>query len=291
MESFLHKSWREKLTTAEFFVRRSLAKLPYLPVPVHLQISQEEEIDLWWSYVVPFVDTQRRFFDYWGHDLGDLRFLWKVLKPGMVFFDIGAYHGIYSLVAGRRLGAGGRIVAFEPSPRECRRLRLHLRWNGISSTSVEPCAVGSANGDGTFFQVVSGDTSRNGLRPPDSKDSVVKIPVKTIGLDQYITDSRLQHVDVVKLDVEGGEMAVLQGAERVLTEVRPIFICELLDATTRVWGYDARELVLTMQRYDFEWFEVQSSGALVPHKVQDCYPEVRNYVAVPRERRREEIFL
>ncbi|PYU79664.1 MAG: hypothetical protein DMG50_23195 [Acidobacteria bacterium] len=56
----------------------------------------------------------------------------------MTFVDIGAFHGIYSVIAATRLGDGSRVVAFEPSQRERRRLQLHLRCNGIKSVVVEP---------------------------------------------------------------------------------------------------------------------------------------------------------
>ena len=100
-----------------------------------MKMSPSDEIQFWWSYVVPYFDATRGFFDYWGHDLGDLRFLWRNLKPGIVFLDIGAHHGIYSIVAAKKLGTNGTVVAFEPSSREYRRLRLHLRLNRLQFSS------------------------------------------------------------------------------------------------------------------------------------------------------------
>ena len=141
---FLDMSWDEKLTTARFVVRKNLAKIPYLFVPVRIKMSLNDEIQFWWSYAVPYFDATRGFFDYWGHDLGDLRFLWRNLKPGNVFLDIGAHHGIYSIVAAKRLGSNSTVVAFEPSSREYRRLRLHLQLNRLHLVRAEPLALGSA---------------------------------------------------------------------------------------------------------------------------------------------------
>ena len=95
---------------------------------------------------------------------------------------------------------------------------------------------------------------------------------------------RLERVDLVKLDVEGGEREVLEGASLVLTEFRPTFICEVLDATTQAWGYEAREIMLMLRRFEFEWFDICSDGSLVAHNIRDHYPDIRNYVAVPREK-------
>jgi FkbM family methyltransferase len=278
------KSWAVRFHAAQFLLRQTLAKLSYAPVPVHLQISETERLDLWWSYIVPYYEPTRGFFDYWGQDLPELQFLWETLKPGMVFFDIGAYHGIFSLVAGRRLGRSGRVVAFEPSPREFSRLKLHLRWNHIEDARAEPLAVGSDAGERTFFQVSSGDKTRNGLRPPATNDSLTEISVSTVSLDQYIANLPLNRVDVVKLDVEGGEMEALSGAASLLNRFRPMVICEVLDGATQPWGYAAREIITKFLGHDFVWFDFRRGGFLSPHTALEKYTAVRNYLAVPREK-------
>ena len=247
-------------------------------------MSLNDEIQFWWSYAVPYFDATRGFFDYWGHDLGDLRFLWRTLRPGNVFLDIGAHHGVYSIVAAKKLGSNGTVVAFEPSSREYRRLRLHLQLNRSHLVHAEPLALGSATSTRTFFQITSGDTTRGGFRPPASSDRVSEISVETARLDDYVSQSSLKRVDLVKLDVEGGEREVLGGASLVLTKFRPIFICEVLDATTQAWGYNAHEIILMLQSLGFNWFEIRPDGSIVPHQIKDHYPEIRNYVAVPKEK-------
>ena len=284
IQRFWQKPWSEKLTTAEFLFRQTLAKLPYVPVPVDLKISRGESVRFWWSYFVGYYDRERAFFDYWGQDQGDLRFLWKALRPGDTFLDVGSFHGVYSVIAGKRVTSRGRVIAFEPSPRDRRRLALHLRWNGIRLARVEPFAVSSKASEMTFFQVVSGDPTRNGLKPPACDDSVAKITVKAVSLDQYIADNKIERVDVMKLDVEGGELEALHGAEAMFEKFRPILICEVLDQTTKVWGYPAREIISLLAGADYLWFETAEDGTLIPHTFRDEYPEVKNYVAVPREK-------
>jgi FkbM family methyltransferase len=258
--------------------------MPYALVPVHMKLSENVELGFWWSYVVPYFDPGRRFFDYWGHDLCDLRFLWRSLQPGMVFLDIGAHHGIYSIVAAKRLGTDGTVVAFEPSLREFRRLRLHLRLNRMHWVRSEPVAIGAAASTRRFFQVLEGDSTRGGLQPPATRDKVAETSVETVCLDDYVSRFPLKRVDIVKLDVEGGELEVLQGASNILTTFRPVFICEVLDAATHAWGYEAREIILKFQCFGYSWFEFRSDGSIFPHEIEGQYPDVRNYLAVPSER-------
>lgn len=284
ISNFLMKSWPQRYRTMQFYLRRGLSKLPFLPVPVRLKVSPTEEIRLWWSQLVPYFDEHRGFLDYWADDEGELRFLWKSLEPGMVFIDIGAYKGIYSMVAAKKLRGNGTIIAFEPSPREYRRLCLNLRLNRMAIVRPEMLALGAATTQTEFFQVASGDTSRNGLRPPASSDPVAKISVAAVSLDDYVARHHLQRLDVIKLDLEGGELDFLRGAAAVLAEFRPILICEVLDAATKVWAYDASRIISTLQDLGYAWFEFREDGSTVPHPLQSEYPRVRNYLAVPREK-------
>lgn len=282
--SFLAKSWPERYRTAQFYFRQGLARFPYLPVPVRLEVLSGETIEFWWSHLVPYHDYARGFLDYWGHDAGDLRFLWRVLRKGMTFIDIGANRGVYSVVAANKLGSSGTVIAFEPSPREHHRLWLHFRWNGMANARAERLALGAASGPFTFFEVASGDTSRNGFRPPTSGDPLNEITVESTTLDLYAKQHNLSRIDVIKLDVEGGERDVLCGASGTIASFRPIFICEVLDSATDPWGYPARDIVAALEGRDYRWFDVNPDGSLTPHAIQREYPAIENYVAIPVEK-------
>jgi hypothetical protein len=95
----------------------------------------------------------------------------------------------------------------------------------------------------------------------------------------------IDNVDLIKIDVEGGEAETFRGADRLLGHLRPSIICEVLDRVTRPWGYPAREIISQLRTYDYEWFDILPDGSLAPHPPRMEYPEVRNYLAVPREKR------
>ena len=285
--NFLRKPLPEKRVTARFFLQQGLTKLPYVPVPVRLTISPDEKVSFWWSYMTPRVHSDRALFEYWGDDTGELRFLWRFLRPGMTFFDVGAYHGLYSILALLRLRSRGRVVAFEPSARERRRLEFHLRLNGLSGLVVEPFAVSAREGTRTLFTVLSGFTSMNSLQRPPVEFPVREVVVETIRLDRYLEQKAIERVDLLKLDLEGGEKEAICGAGRLFSSIRPFVICEVLDWVTKPWGYPAREIVSALGDHDYTWFDFQPGGTLVPHEPRDEYPEVRNYLAAPREKLQE----
>ncbi len=102
---------------------------------------------------MPFLEpgTHALHFELWGWDVPELRFLWKFLSPGMVFLDIGAYHGLYSVLAAKKLGAQGRIVAFEPNPADCARIERHVSLNRCVGVELLQVALFSAEGSARFM--------------------------------------------------------------------------------------------------------------------------------------------
>ena len=281
---FVRKPWTQKRVTIRFFARNALSKLPYLPIHVRLAVAPGENIHFWWSSVPSEEHPDRPFFDYWSEDRGELRFAWQYLSSGMVFFDVGAYRGLYSLLAAKKLSSQGRVVAFEPSRRERRYFGIHFWLNGLKKIRLEPYAVSSTSGTLKFFSVVSGYTTMNSLKRPSTEHPIREITVAAISLDQYLAEHKITQIDLMKIDVEGGELDAFRGASGLLSTIRPILICEVLDWVTRPWGYPARNIVTFLQQRGYEWFDFTDEGTISPHTLRDEYPEIRNYLAVPREK-------
>ncbi len=88
-----------------------------------------------------------------GYEETETPFVQRFLRKGMVFVDVGANRGYYTLLASKKIGLGGRVIAFEPSPRERRFLKWNLRLNGLKNVKVEAFALGSKPGQSNLFQV------------------------------------------------------------------------------------------------------------------------------------------
>jgi hypothetical protein len=112
---------------------------------------------------------------------------------------------------------------------------------------------------------------------------VIKVPVTTI--DVYAGRNNIDKVDFIKIDVEGGELAVLKGGRNVLNKCRPIVMCELADTRTRQWGYLANEIYRFLADFVFLWFRLNPEGLLKPAQIKEKYdPDWENLIAVPREK-------
>jgi FkbM family methyltransferase len=135
------------------------------------------------------------------------------VRPGMTCYDIGANVGFYTLLFSELAGARGAVVAFEPTPRNCRFLRRHVSINGCGNVAVQELALGNFDGVTRFDEGV--DTSQGHLSATGS------LAVRCARIDTLIAAGAIAPPDVMKIDVEGAEAAVLAGGAEVLARCKP----------------------------------------------------------------------
>ncbi len=213
---------------------------------------------------------------------GEQAFLLQFLQPGMVVLDIGAHQGLYTLLASEKVGSSGQVFAFEPSPRELRRLRWNLLINRCRNVRVVPSAVGSHEGTAELFVCLGQETGCNSLRPPAVSEPVSKVQVPITTLDRYLERIGTNKVNFVKIDVEGAELEVLKGARRLLSDCRPLILCELADVRTEPWGYPSLEIYQFLAARGYRWFSITPEGRLQPCPRKEHFHE--NLIAVPEEK-------
>ena len=222
----------------------------------------------------------------WGRfERAETHFVSRYLRPGMTVLDIGAHHGLYTLLASKRVRSEGRVIAFEPSPRERTQLRRNIRLNLASNVRVVPYALGRERSSADLYIVEGVEDGCNSLRPPVVASQTRPVQVQVISLDDFVREENLGKIDFVKLDVEGAELDVIRGAERLLESVpRPVLLVEVYDIRTKPWGYHAYEIVRCLESIGYSWFWLGSEGRLEP-----AASELRvfdaNLVAVPNERK------
>jgi FkbM family methyltransferase len=141
----------------------------------------------------------------------------EVVKRGDVVYDIGAHYGTYSIIAARRVGAQGLVVAFEPAPETRELLIRHLEWNRASGpVRVVAKACGARSGNMPLWSAGRADGGASIV--PRSGTRAETVDVTTV--DQVSEESGRPPA-LMKIDVEGAEFDVLRGAERTLATARP----------------------------------------------------------------------
>lgn len=135
----------------------------------------------------------------------------RLVKPGMRVFDVGANAGFYTLAFSRLVGPSGQVWAFEPLPENLVNLRRHIELNDLRNVTVVDAAVFDMSGTARFMTAPSNSVGRLVTQGG--------IEVKTVKLDDFC--SNINSPDLIKLDVEGAEGAVLAGAQKVLAQYSP----------------------------------------------------------------------
>ena len=173
------------------------------------------------------------------------------IAPGDLVYDVGAHFGTYTLIAVARGGPRTRVVAYEPCDLTREYLTRHLRWNGAESqVLVRPVCCGSATGSATFFRNPARPEGINGLLPQDGLTPTI---VRMTTIDREVDDLRLVPA-LIKIDVEGAELDVLKGAERVLDARRPRVLLSLHPRQLAQIGLDCETVLnwLRARRYQVE---------------------------------------
>jgi FkbM family methyltransferase len=151
-----------------------------------------------------------------------IRALQQYLRPGDICFDVGSHVGYMTILMAHLVGPSGRVAAFEPVPETFAALRENVRLNGLENVQTECTAVGEQEGTICLYcdstQELSWTPSVAAYSAGGGDLKRISAPVLT--LDDYARTSGLLPA-VVKIDVEGAELAVLRGARQVLREIRP----------------------------------------------------------------------
>lgn len=164
----------------------------------------------------------------------------KLIPEGAIVYDIGAHVGFYTLLASVLVGPRGRVFAFEPLPRNINYLKKHLTLNSFDNVTVIEAAVSDKDGYGFLIENIDSGFDRL------AKEGTFK--VKTISLDNSILRNEISPPDFIKIDAEGEELQILNGARETLIKYNPaIFL-----ATHGLANYNQCCAFLKSIGYDFK---------------------------------------
>jgi FkbM family methyltransferase len=168
-----------------------------------------------------------------------------MIKPGQTVVDIGANVGFYTLAAARAVGPEGRVIAFEPEPNNCERIRRNLEANGHRNVELCQMAVGEHSGQAKLF--LGSDCGIHSLLP--ERASGAALEVEMVSLDDYFERHDLIP-DLVKIDAEGVELQVLRGLRRSLARFPDLtVICEIYDPNPEVVRRKKAEAAALLQTH------------------------------------------
>jgi len=209
------------------------------PFLVRATSGNLERIDLdgfvlWIDADDPAVSTFIGHERGWEKHVSDV--LSAALHPGSTFVDVGANVGYHTFLASSLVGPTGAVVAFEPSGENCRLLQLSKTDNDAENVAILPFALDRTAG----VRYLTTHLGSNGGLIPDAREHMIDgrgTPVYAATLD----DVAPQHIDVMKIDVEGAEFRVVEGGRATIERDKPVIVMEFsCEMSQRVAGVDPR---------------------------------------------------
>lgn len=204
----------------------------------------------------------------------------RYVRPGGMFVDVGANVGYYAVWAALRVGPAGYVYAFEPNPVAFDHMAANVALNGLGNVTLHKVALGEQHGTGCL-KLCLGQLGGSRLIAGETRDEdLVSVQIET--LDSYLTDAPMgSQVDVMKIDAEGAEAAILRGAAQVLGgSMQPYLLMEVDDRLLRQLGSSATSILADLGDYGYRPFRVARDGSTLPLR-HGYVPAHTNLLFVP----------
>jgi FkbM family methyltransferase len=157
----------------------------------------------------------------------------ELVKPGQTVYDVGANIGFFTILCSKLVGPQGRVYAFEPIPQNPVTLRHNIALNGLTNVVIVDKALSCSTGTAEMFvSPWSAFHSLNveGASKQDNHGAEAgEIVVETVTLDEFLQGPDVSAPDLIKIDVEGAELIVVEGMRGTLRSKQPLLLCELHD--------------------------------------------------------------
>jgi len=201
----------------------------------------------------------------------------KLLKPGDTVLDVGANIGWFSLLFAQCVGKSGSVLAYEPMPAIASKLKRNLELNQADNVSVSNLALSDHSGIARFYAGHESNTGTSSLREPNN--SAGSIEVQLAPFDTIFEDR--SKVTLVKIDVEGAELQVLRGMEKLLRIAQPILLLEVTDKFLRDMGDSAESMLQFVAQLGYVCYVIGDGKVTLLEKTQMELPWQWNALLTP----------
>lgn len=174
------------------------------------------------------------------------------VATGDTVYDIGANVGYVSLSLAKRVGPGGRVIAFEPLPRNVASFRENIKINSLINIQLLEFAASDRSGEAVIR--ITENLSMASLVWHRNNPTAVEFAIKTVSIDELIESGSLGCPKFVKIDVEGAEGSVLKGMRRTLAAAKPVLFVECSEMGRKTAWFLLQELGYRCQSaYTRQW--------------------------------------
>lgn len=204
-----------------------------------------------------FIEKQLFFQGMQRGDLGVYFYIKKNLTKEKVFLDIGAAIGTFSLIAAK---LAKKVIAFEPLSFHYNRLKQNIELNKFDNIETYQFALGDSCRDVEICIPDSVNTGMSHIVSKTSENNLMKSniqSIKMITLDYFVKKYNVDRIDLIKMDVEGFELNILEGADKTIKKFKPEIIMEVNSSHLNRFGKKLENLFNLVHVYKYEMFLLQ----------------------------------
>ncbi|MEZ5528807.1 MAG: FkbM family methyltransferase [Porticoccaceae bacterium] len=216
-------------------------------------------------------DIGKRMIVQRQYEQGEMRAFAQLVRPGDVCVDVGGNVGIYSLNFAKLCTPTGRVYVVEPISRNRLVIMLAAEINSLPNISVFPYALSSGEGE-VELEIPSVDGAYAFIRPVGASGAPGTTKIRSLAFSKLLEEEHIERVDILKIDVEGAEKLVLDGALEVLADKckRPrVMMIELVDEFLGRYGSTVAEVLSIMGGIGYSAYYADANGRLRIFSEQD----------------------
>ncbi len=280
----IHARHTPLLDYPAFIAGTDVESLRILPEGIFVR-SRSQQIELWLDphdqHLVPYT-----LMNFRAYETAETEFLKTIASNDWTIIDIGANCGWYSLALAKRF-PGTTIHACEPIPATHAILERNIRHNGLNNITAHRLGFSDRDGTLEFLHTphCSGATSLARAGQPGRQEDLEKVSCPGTTLDLFCARNSLAP-QLIKCDVEGAELMVLQGGEATLATHKPAILIELLRKWSRQFGYHPNDVLALLGKHGYQAYTLGSDG-LIPCPGIDEDTLETNFLFLHRQQHRD----
>lgn len=230
--------------------------------------------------VDPFDSVGNAILNHGCYERETVELLQHIIDPGMVIIDAGAHIGQYTILFSELVTKVGRVYSFEPDPDTFKQLVENIELNAVANVDANNIALSDFTGSGTLFLAENTNIGGNSLRPQQSFAGS-KIDTKVMKLDEFASNARLNRLDLIKADIEGAELLLLEGGKSVIMHFKPMLILELSPTQPIAFGYKLEDIYNRLISWDYCIYRI-AERPFKSYLIQKDDPVFFNVLAVQK---------
>lgn len=220
-----------------------------------------------------------------AHDWSTIFVLKNFVKNDDVIFDIGANIGEYTLYAASLINSNGKVYSFEPVQSVFNTLKQNVDLNSHLRNKIICINKGLGNKKAILPIYDEQNNINEGLFSIHQKNFIQSKKIQDIEidtLDNFVNENSIDKIDFIKIDVEGNELYVLQGAESCLKKLQPKLLIEMSEKNFNAAGYTKQNIFNFLESLGYSIHLILKRGKLKKVNISSDLPEFCNILAIPK---------